>query len=232
MRVVEAQHVVGTRRLVDSALEQELLEEMIERVKPRAPDDGRRPRLHYLLAAPFRYPPLRHGSRFGTRGERGIFYGSLGTQAAMAEVAYYRLVFLEGTSADLPPLHVSLTSFRVPLRSSSAVDLTKPPFAAHEEQIASPVSYLESQALGAEMRAAGIEIFVYRSARDREGGQNVGVFSPGAIAAVRPRRLETWLCVATRETVEIARKDFFRDEVFAFPREDFLVAGELPAPAL
>src|SRR5204862_2427670 len=72
-RAVEAQHQVSTRKLVDSAEEQELLEELIDRTKPPDMTAGK---THYLLATPFRYPPLRHGSRFGTRHERGIWYGS------------------------------------------------------------------------------------------------------------------------------------------------------------
>jgi len=61
-RVVEAQHQVSTRKLVDTAAEQSLLEELIDGVKPPDRTGGA---LHYLLATPFRYPPLRHGSRFG-----------------------------------------------------------------------------------------------------------------------------------------------------------------------
>src|SRR3954464_14802986 len=64
LRVVEAQHQLSTRKLVDTAEEQMLLEELPEMSKPpaRAPS-----RLHSLLSTPFRSPPLRHGSRFGTR---------------------------------------------------------------------------------------------------------------------------------------------------------------------
>ena len=87
-RAVEAQHQVSTRKLVDSADEQALLEELIDRAKPPDMTGGK---THYLLATPFRYPPLRHGSRFGTRHERGIWYGSETRAAVFAEVAYYRL---------------------------------------------------------------------------------------------------------------------------------------------
>ena len=90
-RVVEAQHQVSTRKLVDSADEQILLEELIDRAKPPYTTPAR---LHYLLATPFRYPPLRHGSRFGRRHERGIWYGSSTRRAAFAEISYYRLLFL------------------------------------------------------------------------------------------------------------------------------------------
>ena len=71
-RVVEAQHQVSTRKLVDSAEEQALLEEMIDRVKPPDLTHGR---LHYLLFTPFRYPPLPHGSRFGTRRAEHAWQG-------------------------------------------------------------------------------------------------------------------------------------------------------------
>src|SRR6478672_10673303 len=94
-RVVESQHQVSTRKLVDSNEEQALLEELIDGVKPLDVTNGK---LHYLLSTPFRYPPLRHGSRFGRRHERGIWYGSLTRRPAFAEVSYYRLLFLEGTA--------------------------------------------------------------------------------------------------------------------------------------
>ena len=58
-RAVEAQHQVSTRKLVDSLEEQQLLESLIDAVKPPAPHGAR---FHYLLSTPFRYPPLRHGS--------------------------------------------------------------------------------------------------------------------------------------------------------------------------
>ena len=74
-RMVEAQHRVATQKLVDDSAEQQILEELLERAKPPAPDDAP-PGMHYLLRTPFRYPPLRHGSRFGSRAERGIFYAA------------------------------------------------------------------------------------------------------------------------------------------------------------
>src|SRR3954464_4226566 len=88
-RAVEAQHQVSTRKLVDSSEEQILLEELIDSAKP---PDVTRGRSHYLLSTPFRYPPLLHGSRFGARHERGIWYGSETRRTAFAEVAYYRFV--------------------------------------------------------------------------------------------------------------------------------------------
>ena len=228
-RVVEAQHQVATRKLVDSAEEQALLEELIERVKPPDATGGR---LHYLLFTPFRYPPLRHGSRFGGRHERGIWYGSEDRRTALAEVAYYRLLFLDGTRAELGTVTTQLTAFTVRMRSLRGIDLLRPPFAAHRPAIASPTQYSASQALGRQMRAAGVELFRFSSARDRDDGVNVGAFSPAVFGSARPHGLETWHCSAQRERVEFVRGDFARRETHTFARKQFLVRGSLPSPAL
>jgi RES domain len=228
-RAVEAQHQVSTRKLVDSADEQQLLEEMIDRVKPPDPTRGH---MHYLLATPFRYPPLPHGSRFGTRRERGIWYGAESRRTLFAEVAYYRLVFLEGTRADLGLLTTQLTAFTVRAHSTHGIDLVAAPFAAHRRAIANPVRYTTSQALGAAMRAADVELFRYPSARDAKDGVNVGAFTPAVFGGAKPRGLETWHCTATRALVEVVKRDYFGRETFVYPRERFLVKGVLPAPAV
>lgn len=230
-RLVEAQHLVATRRLVDSAEEQAILEGLIERGKPPLPSDAEFEGLHFLLTTSFRYPPLRHGSRFSTRHERSLWYGSKERRTAFAEAAYYRLVFLEGTAADLGRLDVEVSLFRVPVRTRRGVDLTRSPFDAFAESISSPSRYEESQALGAAMREAGVEAFRYRSARDPLGGANVALFTPRAFAARRPETPETWVGSATRALVEFQRKDFFDRTVVAFERGIFLVGGRLPAPA-
>jgi hypothetical protein len=228
-RAVEAQHQVSTRKLVDSAEEQILLEELIDRVKP---PDTTRGRLHYLLSTPFRYPPLPHGSRFGARHDRGIWYGSESRRTMFAEVAYYRLVFLDGTRADLGVVTTQLTTFSIRAHTTRGVDLIKPPFDAHRRAIASPSRYGATQSLGESMRAAGVELVRYPSARDPDGGVNVAMFSPTVFGAARPRGLETWHCTASRERVELTKRDYFGRESYAFPRDAFLVGGVLPAPAV
>lgn len=227
-RVVEAQHQVSTRKLVDSADEQILLEELIERVKPADRTGGR---WHYLLATPFRYPPLRHGSRFGGRHEPGIWYGSESQRTAFAEIAYYRFIFLEGTHADLGALTTQLTAFTVRARSAKGIDLIATPFDAHRKSIASPSRYDATQSLGGAMRAAGVELFRYPSARET-GGVNVGIFVPSVFGGAKPRGFETWHCTATRERVELTKRDYFGRASFAFGRDQFMVGGALPAPAV
>ncbi|MHB0950046.1 MAG: RES family NAD+ phosphorylase [Gemmatimonadaceae bacterium] len=111
-------------------------------------------------------PPLRHGSRFGTRHERGIWYGAETRRPAFAEVAYYRFLFLAETEADLGTLTTALTVFTVHARSARGVDLLDPPFEVHRQAIASATSYAASPVLGAAMREAGVELVRYPSARD------------------------------------------------------------------
>jgi hypothetical protein len=227
-RAVEAQHQISTRRLVDSLEEQALLEQLIETSKP--PDRAGR-RLHVLLSTPFRYPPLRHGSRFGTRHEPGIWYGSESRRTLFAEVAYYRLLFLEGTHANLDGVATAHTAFRVTVRTPHGVDLSAEPFARFAGAIASAAGYASTQALGRAMREARVAACRYPSARDRQGGINLAVFSPAAFGSARPRDLETWHCTSTRSRVELMRRDYFAPLAFTFPREAFLVDGRLPDPA-
>ena len=165
-RAVESQHVTSTRKLVDSDDEQQVLESLIDTAKPPWPPGRRFAGLHYLLATPFRHPPLRYGSRFGTRRERGIFYCAETIATVLAEKSYYVLLFLEGTEADLSPLTRPLTVFQVRMSTKKGVDLVAPPFDAFTDRISSPVSYRASQPLGASMREAGTAAFRFRSARD------------------------------------------------------------------
>ena len=231
-RAVEAQHLVSTRRLVDSDAEHEALEDLIEASKPAIGSGAGRSRLHYLLATPFRYPPLPHGSRFGRRSERGIWYGADVIATALAEVAYYRLLFVEGTAADLLPLTLHWSIFQAQVDTPSGADLSRPPFTAHRQHICSPSDYSESQRLGVEMRADGVMACRYFSARDPSGGTNVAVFAPEAFARKNPSPDQRWFCTVTAGGVEFRKEDLLRRRTLAFTRDAFLVDGRLPHPAV
>lgn len=228
LRLVESQEQVATNQLVASLDRQAVLEELLEATKPPQ-RKGTEP-LHYLLSTPFRYPPLKHGSRFGTRSEPSLFYGSLETRTVLAEAAYYRFVFWYGMA--IPPagkLDTQHTLFGAAYRTGQGLWLQAPPFDQHRAEIASPSDYRASQKLGTAMRAAGIEAFEFVSARDPEAGINVALFTPKALARKTPVSQEAWLCELTGEQVRFhaARS---RD-IHAFSLEAFLVAGRLPWPA-
>jgi len=229
-RVVEAQFRNSTRKLVDSDEEQRVLEELLDG-RAKLPVPAGFEGLHYLLYTPFRHPPLRNGSRFGTRRERGILYAARELPTAFAEVAYYRLLFLEGTAAPLSPLLVDLTAFSFRIAAARGVDLTEAPFRRFEERISSPASYADSQRLGAEMRADGVQACLYVSARARGRGVNLAVFE-NVFRPRRPLDEERWSCIAARDRVEFrAQRLMGRDQSHAYERGQFLVEGKLPAPA-
>lgn len=228
-RVVESQYHVSTRKLVDTIDEQAVLEALIDTSKPADPTRGR---THVLLATPFRYPPLAHGSRFGRKSEGGIWYGAESRRTMFAEAAYYRFVFLAGTAAALGLVTTWHTAFTVMADAARAVDLASAPFDAHRAAISSPTDYGEPQALGAAMRADRVALCRYRSARDVQGGTNIAVFDPAAFGKAKPRAIETWYGAATADRVEFVRRDWLEPLAFTFPRDEFLVNGALPSPAV
>jgi hypothetical protein len=231
---VEAQHRVSTLKLVDSLQEQELLERMIDRKKPPLPRSVDSIKLHYLLFTPFRYPPLKHGSRFGGPRERGIWYGSESLHTLFAEKAYYRFVFLDGTKARLAPLTVEQTIFRASVHTKRGIDLTRPPFASHRPAISAKAKYQASQELGRAMRESGVEAFRYHSARDTESGTNVALIEARAFARLQPHGYQTWLCFADATKVQFAQKNVWHKQpmTFSFARAEFEVEGRIPMPAL
>lgn len=226
-RIVEDQSRNSTRKLVDSDAEQALLETLIDRVKPPVPPEIAARHLHYLYFTPFRHPPLPWGSRFGTVHQRGIFYGSLELPTVLAEVAYYRMVFLEGSDARLDWLTTVHSAFRFEIRAQSSANLTEAPFDRFEKEISSKVSYTASHLLGQEMRGAGIEAFLFSSARARSRGTNIGLLEP-VFADRAPSGVQGFACHATKALVEFKKSSHFASPVFSFPRADFLVNGQLP----
>jgi hypothetical protein len=82
------------------------------------------------------------------------------------------------------------------------------------------------------MREDGVEACLYLSARDPERGTNLAVFE-NVFRPPHPLEEERWTCTASRERVEFQSGNLLGSEDgFSFPRDAFLVAGELPAPAL
>ncbi|MCW8944048.1 MAG: RES family NAD+ phosphorylase [Sedimenticola sp.] len=229
IRVVESQEQIATNALVDNLEEQALLEQLLEVSKPPAPPETSG--LDYLLASPFRYPPLRHGSRFGTRHEASLFYGALDLSAALAETAFYRLVFWSGMA--LPPPGGKLTTehtvFGAHYRVERGLRLHDEPFLPFQDQLTNPGSYVDTQRLGQQLRTAAIDAFEYRSARDPEHGINIALFHGRAFANPKPVWKQFWLCDIRPDGVAFYNKAYGTRQ---YQRELFLVDGELPAPSV
>jgi hypothetical protein len=228
-RLVESQEQVATNSLVRTLAEQALLEELLESSKPPLPTTGRG--LHYLLATPFRYPPLPYGSRFGTRFEPSLFYGARSAPTTLAESAYYRFVFWSGMALPpAAPLHTRHTMFRAEISTRQGLQLHRPPFDEFAGTLTHRSDYVATQALGRAMRAAGIAAFEYRSARDPAAGINVALFTPETLARRAPAILEEWLCET--DGVNVTYYSRHGGGIHVFPLQTFTVDGRLPTPAV
>jgi hypothetical protein len=191
-RAVETQYKASTMRLTDTLEEQTLLEDVLNRSKPPIPEECAG--FHYLIYTPFRYAPYPVGSRFRRAGQReGVFYGSEKIETAVAEIAFYRLLFfVESPDSILPSAPVEHTVFSVGCASKRLIDLTSPPLVRDVDLWTDPTNYGPCQALADSARTAGVEMIRYESVRDPEGNANCAVLSPPAFSDHRAKTEQTW----------------------------------------
>jgi RES domain len=221
--MVEAQHLVSTLKLTDTLDEQARLETLLETTKPRVPADCQH--LDYLLATPFRYgAAYPKGSRFRRAGPTaGVYYAAEQPQTAVAEIAFYRLLFYaESPLTPLPDAATEYTAIAAALATDAALDLTTPPLAADRAAWTHPTEYAPCQALAETARAAGAAIIRYQSVRDPGQGPNLAVLTCAAFAAPMPVARQTWrirlhargvqaLCEAPRLRFELSLAHFAAD---------------------
>jgi hypothetical protein len=222
-RLVEAQHHVSTLKLVDSLEEQALLEQLLEESKPALPPECGG--LDYLLATPFRYGAVYpHGSRFRRAGRTlGVFYASERVETALAEMAFYRLLFFaDSPETPLPGNAAEYTAFAAAIATDHAIDLTRPPLSRDSDAWSNPIDYGACQSLADAARAGGLEAIIYRSVRDPREGKNLALLTARGFAAREPVERQTWrirlsttgvqaLCEFPRTRIGFARTDFAGD---------------------
>ena len=200
-RMVEAQHIVSTSKIVETRAEQELLEDILEERKPPVPSEA--VDLHYLLFSPFRYEP-RHpsGSRFRAVHDPGVFYAAETVRTAAAEVGYWRWRFLQDTAGLERLQPCPFTAFRVPIKTG-CVDVRLPPFDSDAAQWQHPTDYSATQAFGRIARQSDIGAILYQSVRDPQRHYCVAVLTPLAFAAKKPdHATQTWmLTISTEEAI-------------------------------
>lgn len=192
-RLVEAQHRVSTMKLVETVDEQALLENLLEETKPAFAPECKS--LDYLLATPFRYgASYPHGSRFRRAGRTlGVFYAAARVETAIAEMAFYRMLFFaESPDTPLPANAAEYTAFAASVATEAGIDLTMPPLDRDSHAWEHRTDYAACQALADAAREAGLDAILYRSVRDPAGGLNLGLLSAGAFAAREPVERQTW----------------------------------------
>ena len=185
-RIVEAQHRISTNRLADSLADQRLLEDLAEEVKPNLPAAARG--LHYLLSTPFRYGHAK-ASRFRRAHERpGIFYASETSATAVAESAYWRLLFFSRSPGTrLPRGTIEHSAYTVRLRAERSLDLTAPPLDAGRPLWIDPDDYAPCQRLADNARKIDAQIIRYESVRDPRHRANVALLDPAGFADMAPK---------------------------------------------
>jgi hypothetical protein len=190
-RLVEAQHRISTNRLAAGTDDQALLEELVEEVKPTLPPAARG--LHYLLATPFRYGHSR-ASRFRRAHERpGIFYAAEHAATAIAETAYWRMLFFSRSPGFTPPTSVvEHSAFTIPVAVERLIDLTAAPFVAAADRWMDPNDYTACQQFGGQARAIAAQAIRYASVRDAAHRPNLALFDPAGFAATAPAIAQTW----------------------------------------
>jgi hypothetical protein len=229
-RVVEAQHQVSTMKLVDSLGEQDVLENLIEQTKPAYPVECGG--LHYLFKTPFRYgAAYPKGSRFRRAGlTPGVYYASEESGAAVAEMAFYRLLFFaESPQTPWPTNPSEYTGFSAALGSRRMLDLTAAPLDRDAAFWGRPIDYGPCQALADAAREAETEIIRYRSVRDAAGGANAAALTCAAFAKPEPLEAQTWR-IGVGENGVYAIREFPPDRV-EFGREAFAADPRIAAMA-
>lgn len=191
IRIVEEQYKISTDRLTDGPAEQDVLERLIEEVKPTMPAAALP--LHHLLGTPFRYGYSK-ATRFRRANERpGIFYASETERAAVAEAAYYAMRFFSAApGAELPTTTIERFGFSIPITVQRALDLTDVPLNRARASWIQEQDYEPCQRLGTAARALGAQLIRYESVRDPEGGANVALLDPSAFRRPVPYPERSW----------------------------------------
>ncbi|MDJ1463767.1 RES family NAD+ phosphorylase [Nitratireductor sp. GZWM139] len=200
-RLVEAQHLVSTMKLVDTLEEQELLEAELEKTKPPVPPQCSH--LDFLLSTPFRYGRYPGNSRFRREGYTpGVFYASEAVHTAVAETAFYRaLFFAESPETPLPRNALEFTAFEVNFAVDLALDLTAPNLNRDSRHWLHPTDYSACLELADGARAIGTKLLRYRSIRDPSGGANLAILDCQAFTASRPVTRATWHLAFSKQCI-------------------------------
>lgn len=229
LRLVEQQGAQATRRTTNSLDEQAWLEDFLEASKPELPSAEECAVRHRLLLTPFRYRQ-RHGSRFATRWERGLFYGSRSRFGCLLEGAYYELVFQNGPERPFPRSSAMRKAlFHVQVRTLRGLKLQEHGSRRLQAKLRDPMGSHFCQGMGREMREAGIEAFEYHSARSVEDVIQMGAISCCVFTSTPFDQVEV---VVEANGNEVAIRCLDDNTVHHFQTPQFEVNGVLPPAAV
>jgi RES domain len=209
-------------KLSDTLEEQAILERLIEETKPAIPEACRH--LGFLLFTPFRYNPYPFNSRFRRSGSMdGVFYAAEAPETAVAEKAFYRLLFfLESPGVPWPANPGEYTAFAAHFATDHAADLTQPPWLKDRSRWTHPTDYSSCLDFADACRASGLEVIRYESVRDPAARANVASLTCCVFTRNDAVDRQTWrfhfsssgiraICEFPAQTIRFDRKAFAND---------------------
>lgn len=224
-RCVEDQSQSATKNLVDNILEHDILEQEIEHSKPVIPSFCRN--LHFLISTPFRYRPAKWGSRFGTRNQPSMLYGSLEENTALAETAYYQLRFFLASRGKFKVTTKAFCVFEINIKSVFGFNLTTSEFDFFKNALKSVDVYSETQSVGTHLRNRNVEAFLFWSARC--DGTNFALFTPKCvIGGSKTPPQKHWEASVSSNRIVFSRRGN-RNQSVEFQSEMFYTNGVFPA---
>nr|WP_255590008.1 RES family NAD+ phosphorylase [Marinicella sp. NBU2979] len=184
--------------ITDSIEEQSIIENLLDEIKPRPVHSNK----HYLLTTPFRYPPLKYGSRYGTTDMKSHFYAAKDPMTCLVECAYYRFMFLDHIQVTYDkPLNTNHLLFSCSVATKKALDLTSAQFKSIENKITLPDDHSYTQKIGQwACQNNGFDAIIFPSARHLEG-VNYAITSIKNIKSRQPKVIERISCVTTQDQV-------------------------------
>lgn len=210
-RIVESDLHIATVKITESLEDQMRLEELLDTIKPKATNQTK----HYLLTTPFRYPPLKHGSRYGSRAMKSFFYGSLKPETCLVECAYYRFLFLDDLTLPFDePLNNNFLLFSCSVASLKGLDLTTAHYQGLKARLINRNDYTLTQKIG---QWAVIEhdfnLIKFPSAR-HQNGINFAIAEIKCIKSRKPKIHSRLACVSTPKQIIFQ----FQDQLIKIPK--------------
>jgi hypothetical protein len=152
-----------------------------------------------------------------------VFYAAESNETAVAEAAFYQLLFyVESKDTAWPSNPGEYTAFAVQVATARVMDLTRAPFAAGRASWTHLTDYTACLDLADAARAAELEAIRYESVRDPHRRANVAVLTCRAFAEHDAVERQTWhlhlsssgiraACGAPRQTISFDRNTFAGD---------------------
>ena len=137
----------------------------------------------------------------------GVFYSSETPETAIAEMAFYRLLFFaELPDTPWPANPAEYTGFSITYLTKRAIDLTRGQYAVDKARWIHPTDYNHCQTFADAARLAEIEVIRYASVRDPGRGINLALLTCKVFSKPNPIDQETWRIHLSEAGVQAIRE--------------------------